>query len=578
MSKFVTFLKHALWEPFVRSFFRYTETVSLSLIIVVLTIVKNETRLEVLIPIIRSLWLLMVGTVLVIMVIERFRLKTMWRYVGMGIALALAVTYYFVAPLEPNDAIYYMRYFSLIGIAAMLALCVPYFPKRANFSIFVLYIANKLFATAFYAGVLYGSLVAVCAAIESLFSVELGTYIYINLLSIVIGLVAIPIFLGFIPKMDQDMTAADFHKIWKSVFSFIIVPIVMVFSLILFVYIVTSTFNQNYYPDVFLIATIGVGSIGLMALFSLETIIKETPHLAFYDRFWPYVMLAISIGYIVELGLQIALTGFTMNNAAYIYLGIWLVLTLVGRIVKKLFKAFSYGQSFFLSVIDTVFLVTMFPFINVINIATYHHNAAIRRVLEKYDMLVDGHIVPRSNLEDAEEVEISEVVYDSFEVGIERVKYLPEGFELIKDFPDVFGFEFALDIDSTHFTNIYLQTEESIFDLGAMPAYDHLLEVENLLFETETIGGLTLTYGQHALGVTDGTFAFEVDFTDVTYHFMNTLEELTAVYTLAELVYEDDTAEVSFAMYFKYFSLTYGEDDGSLMNLSAQFYLGINIL
>jgi hypothetical protein len=374
------------------------------------------------------------------------------------------------------------------------------------------------------------------------------------------------------------MTPADFHKIWKSVFSFIIAPIVMVFSLILFVYIVTSTLSQNYYPDIFLIATIGVGAIGLMALFSLETIIKETPHLVFYDRYWPYLMLAISIGYVIELVRQIALTGFTMGNAAYIYLGLWLVMMLVARPVKKLFHRFSFGQAFFLAVVDTVFLVTMFPFINTINIATYHHNAAIRRVLEKYDMLVDGQIVPRSDLEDAQEVEISSTVYDSFEVGIERVKYLPTGFELIRDFPAVFGFEFALDIDSTHFTNVNLRTDEAIFDLGALPDFDYLLEVKDLYFETETIGALTMTYDDERLGVAHEDFDLTIDFTDVTFHFMETFDELDAIYTMAQLTYEDGNDEVSFTMYFKYLSLTYGEDDGSLMNLNAQFYLGINLL
>ena len=580
MNKFVHFLKASIYDPLVNSFFRFTETLALSVIIVIMTIVKNEWHLQAsLDPVLRTLWLLLPIFVLITLVTERFRLRPWWRYGLMVAAVGAMVGYYFYIRFEPSNFVDMLRYFSILGMTAFLALCVPYFPHRGQFSIFIMYLASKMFATMFYTGVLYGSLVAIFASIEALFSANLGNYIYINMFVIVVGFAAIPIFLGFMPKQDTELTIADYNKIWKTVFSFIVLPVVIVFSLILLVYLVTSTINQNYYPDVFLIATVGVGCAGIATLVALDPFVEDTTHIQFFSRYWPYLMTAITIGYFVKTIRLIIADGFNAGNAAYMYLGIWLLALLIIRIFKKDIFGIGFGQTFFLISVDTLFLISMMPFINVVNIAYYQYNHELRVVLEKYDMLQDGQIVPRTDLTNQEQNEILAVINEAVTIGLERLDYLPDGFTL-SQFETVFGFEYNYYVADEHI-EVSWGIEGDTVDINALPAHDYLYLLGHLPEDVVTLGDLTIsrvfdTNSDYTFDHTD--FMLTISLYDVAVHLYETLPLTYGDFDLASLTYESGTAMLNYALYIRHFagSLNITTQSFTLYNCSA--VLGIDIV
>jgi len=577
MNKFVHFLKVTIYDPLVSSFFRFTETLILSVIIVILTIINSELHLQVLLrPVLRSLWLLLPLLVLITLVEERFRLKKRWRYILMGVAFLGIIGHYFYIRYEPSEFVDFLRYFSIVGMSAILALCVPYFPKRENFPIFVMYLATKLFATVFYAGVLYGSLVAIIASIEALFNVSLSDYIYINLFIAVVGLVAIPIFLGFVPAQDRELGLEDYHKIWKTVFSFIILPVIIAFSLILLVYIVTSTFNQNYYPDVFLIATVGVGFVGLATLLSLEPFIKETAHINFFSKYWPYLIGAITIGYFVETIRLIVQNGFSTGNATYLYLGVWLAAIVIVRIVKKPLFKFTYGQTFFLALVDTVFLISMFPFVNVVNIATYQANADFRRVLEKYDMLVDGAIVARTDLETVEQQEILAIFSSSMDIGYSRLKYLPKGFTL-DQFEAVFGFQFDWYVPEEDIIQFEWSVEEEIIDVGMLPAYDYLYFIGQFPIADVTLGALSIDVDGDDYTFTHAEFTFTISMYDVVVELREGISLNYGEYPLTSLTYEGIEGTATYTLYIRGIAGLLNLTLETLTLYSCGAVLGINV-
>lgn len=579
MNKFTQFLKTSLLDPFVRSFFRFTETLIASLALVVLTIISNETRnIALFNPILRAIWLLLPLLILVTLSTERFKLRKLWKYVLVGTALGIGIAYYFASRLEPVQNIEMMRFAGLLGMSSLLALCVPYFPHRENFATYTMYLASKLFATIFYAGVLYGSLVAIFASIESLFSVNFGTYIYMNLLIIIVGLVAIPIFLGFIPAHDYQMMPSDYNKIWKTVFSFIIVPFVAIFSIILLIYIVTSTFNQNYYPDVFIIATIGVGIIGLAALFALEPFIKETPHLTFFRKYWPYLFAAILLGYVIEVIREIVDFGFTMGNMTSIYLGIWLIAMTIMKIINKNLFKIANGQTLFLSSIDTLFLILLFPFINVVNIATYQYNADIKAVLTKYDMLENGVIVRRTDLTQEQQSEIIRVVSRAGEVGYQRIHYLPDGYSYT-DFEMVFGFPpYTIDDGENPYVYIAAYIDTPFINLAELPTYDRFYDFRYLPSAYDSTDTFTITITNSVYSINDDGFLFTFDLTPIAVSINEMPRDSEPSFSLPDLTFTQTYATMELTIYVREISGRLFHDPQVFSQSSASLLIGITLI
>ena len=579
MNKFTQFLKTALFDPFVRSFFRFTETLVVSGLIIILTIISNETvGREIFNPILRALWLLLPLLIFVTLASERFGLKKLWKYLLVTAAVLGAVTFYFLMKLEPNREIESMRFASLIAMSSILALCVPYFPNRKNFATYTMFLASKLFATLFYAGVLYGALVAIFASIESLFSLNLGTYIYMNLLIIIVGLVAIPIFLGFIPSLSREMQTSDYNKIWKTVFSFIIIPFVAIFSVILLIYIVTSTFNQNYYSDVFIIASMAIGIIGLFALFALEPFIDESPHLRFVDKYWPIFYLAILIGFVVEVIREVISFGFSMWNTTSIYIGVWLVAMLLLKIIKQSPFKLEQGQTLFLSSVDTLFLIMLFPFINVVNVATYQYNAQLKAVLTKYDMLVDGAIVARSDLTTDQQIEISSVVSRLREVGFARIKYLPSGFQYT-DFESVFGFlPYQIHDPENQYVYISAGLEVPFINISELPSYERLYDFRYLPLEEDSTDTFIIEKDESVYTMTDNSFTFTFDLAPIAVAINELRDGDQHYFSLNDLTFTQTTDTIEMTFYIREFSGYYYFNTHKYTPSSGSLLIGINII
>ena len=578
MNKLSVFLKEALLDPFLRSFSRFTETIGVTFVIVILTVISNYFHLQdEFRSLLRALWLLLALLVPATLASERFKLRVLFRYLLMGVALLVTLGYYVSHVFETVTFVDNMRFFSLIVMIMVMSLCIPYFPKREGFATFTMYLASKIFASVFYAGVLYGSLVAIAVAIEGLFSINLGNYIFINLLIIVIGVVLIPIVLGYVPKQDKDLTVADYNKIWKSVFSLILVPMLIIFSLILLIYIVTSSINHAYYPDIFLIATIGVALLGLSALFSLEPFIHESPHLRFFARYWPFAMLANLIGFAVETVRLFVLDGFTMEASFYMYAWIYLSALLVIRVVGPKRFPFSQGQTFLLSSIDILFIITMFPFINIVSISSYQLNADLKATLVAYGMLGNGEIIARTDLGEEEEWTISQAVIAAGEVGYSRIAVLPSGFALT-DFETVFGFPLDNEVETPTYVYFSYFMKEPIINLGTLPEFDYLYDIIELPYETVTLGTLTISNDEGRWTFADTGLTLELDFTPIAVEFLAALSSNVDDYPLASLTYSGTTDNNAFSIYFRDFSGYYHESSHTTTNISASFVIGINNL
>ena len=580
MNKFTLFLKTSLVDPFIRSFQRFTDSIVLSILLVILGIVNLEVApaffLTEMLP---FLWLTLPLLVFKTLLIERLNMKSFWKYVLAGGALLITVSFYlfmryvFVATPSFNS-------FRLaIGwiLALIAALLVNYFPKKDNFAYYLVYLLTKFFVTVFYSAVLYGGLFAIFSSIDLLFGANIGSHIYIDLLIAVLGLVAVPVLIGYIPKVDEEMTDNNYHKIWRTVFAFIIVPLIMIFSAILIVYILTSFANNNYYGIVYLISALATVFLTLAMIFLLENFEADYPHVRFFNKYWPFVLIVILGGFFYELTLALIDQGFILATGIYFYAGLALTALLVVRFIKKPLRL-GQGQIFGVTSAATAFVMAFVPFINILSLAVYSINARFESLLTNLGMLENGEIVHSPDELTLEERQlVSSYVISFIEVGFERIRCLPEGF-VMDDFYDVFGFVFS-EYQDTNRIHLFYESTDEVVDLQAMGAssYTDFIYVPYVM-ETADFGIYHTDYnmdtGVWVLSKNDVAY-LTIDMTEIieAFHvkFVTNTDFTLDLYTDLKYTPVSDDYDI----YFKSISGGYTPSEATYVFHGAEFYLGV---
>ena len=581
MNKFALFLKASLLDPLIRSFKRFTEAIVLSVLLVILGIINLETNraLVLLTELLPFLWLTLPLLIFKTLLVERIGLKRLWNYLLSGAALVITVSFYLLMRYVfiTTDVINVFRMGIAWIVIIVAALLVQYFPKRENFTYYLVFLMTKIFLTVFYAAVLYGGLFGIFASIEALFGANLSNFIYIDLFIAVIGLVAVPVFVGFIPNLNDEMTEDDYHKVWRTVFAFIIVPLIMIFSAILVFYIITSPANSNYFGLVYLISALVTVFLTLAMNFFLEKFEGDYPHVRFFNKYWPFVMLAILIGFFYELIVALLAQGFTLNTSIYLYAGIALLALSIVRVIKKPLRL-GHGQILGVTSIIAGVTVAFIPFVNFLSLTTYSMNNRFEKLLTDLGMLENGEVIHSPDeLEEEEKQSISQYVLSFGDIGFNRIRCLPDDFEL-EDFYEVFGFE--LDY-YTNSERIFLSygCDEAVVDLGAMNAsgYTDFLYVSSVLEEGD--GGVYSTTFDDESGVwsllKNDLAYIDVAFSDVIESFYLEFDVATNyqldLYTdLKYTPLSDD-----YDLYVKTIDGAYVTSDDSYLFYSAEFYIGV---
>jgi|GEM_PF-744522 len=586
MNKFAAFLKGSLLDPFIRSFFRFTEAIIWSVILVIVTIIEMEvTTTFPFYEVIAVMWLVLPFLIFKTLLLERLKLPNYWKYVLTASILLLGVAYFFIRQMTVDDGVMWeIRHLTLWAIALISGLTVSYFPKRENFSTYLIYLASKFFATVFYSAVLWGGLSAVFGSVEALFNVNLGDYFFLELFTAVVGLVSVPVFLGFAPKIDDVMGTEQYSKIWKTVFSFIILPIVTIFSFILLLYVVTSTINSNYYPDVYLISSLAVAFVGLITILVLEPFEKETAHIHFFSKWWPIVLMAIFVGFYFEMIRGIIDYGMTLMSTTYLYLSFWVVACAILHFIRKYPLKMKFGQTLASAMVCTLLFISYVPYINVLSIATYSLNNRFERLLTEYGMVENGEIVHATDpLTVTEMNTIYTMVQSFYEIGYSRIELLPDNY-VYTDFETVFGFPDEYQYEETDMFSIYYKADNSLVDLTPLLSHEVLLilDANGSLVSSETDFTFEKVMGQMnwTLTIDSPLTVITLPMDDIALAVYQDVGSPTteAPSTIYDFTYSGVYGTVNYDIYFTELSAEYNGATGVMYINFFSMYIGIDYI
>jgi hypothetical protein len=172
---------------------------------------------------------------------EVFSFSKISYYSGVATILLLTLIYYSILPNSDSEA--YCMWIFAVGLCIVLHLTLSFIPyiRKYGSSYMLHYNFSLLFGwlKAFlYGTIIYLSLGLAILALDNLFNVTMGGYVYIRLFILVAGIFHSVYFLFSYPENYTNISELNAKSVFSILIKFAFVPIVILYAVILYAYII----------------------------------------------------------------------------------------------------------------------------------------------------------------------------------------------------------------------------------------------------------------------------------------------------------------------------------------------------
>lgn len=356
--------------------------------------------------------------------IERYRLDSIKKYGVEALAVVLILLYYLMLPktLTPYFAMRYMALWSILFFAFLL---IPYFHDREGLSRYVLHLVGRFFLTMLYAGVILLGVFMIIFSIEQLFDVNWWNEIYMDAFIIIACAFGVTYFLGSVPEQDSVIPTEGFSKVFKGLFLYILIPILSIYTVILYAYFIKVLFSFKLPEGVIGNLVLWYALVSIITLFFVRDLRDEVPWLSKFFKFYiPLLSIPLVMLYIA-LFIRINAFGLTMPRYFVVSLAVFSTITagLMWRVKKDT------------AVISMILLVTFitiafFGPLSGYNLTLSSQTKQLEVLLKANDMLSNsGQLLPNANVSKEAQIDISKKItflVDAY--TIDQIKVLPKTF------------------------------------------------------------------------------------------------------------------------------------------------------
>jgi hypothetical protein len=368
---------------------------------------------------------------------ERKPMLNHWPKLFLYLGVIIGLVFYYCYGFKNFNMVSLSRYMALSLAFYLIFLSIPYFYKREHFELYCVQILTDFVITYFYALILYLGISAILFTINKLFSISLTGAIYFDLWLTVAGIFAPAYFLAEVPSLQTEFQPEHYPKVLKVLFLYIIIPLIIMYSLILYVYfgkiIITRTWPAGIVSH--LVLWYGLICNGVFfCIFPLRFQIKWIDKLL---KIFPGFLFPLLAMMFVSMGIRIRAYGITESRYFVILGGIWItgwiLYYLLAKKVRNIILPVSLAILAILSVIG--------PW-SAYAISKFDQNSRLTAILKKYDMLQNQRLTkPNHPISAKDKAEIISVLtyFNSYHT-LRDVKYLPDNFKLNK-MPEIFGFK-----------------------------------------------------------------------------------------------------------------------------------------
>lgn len=381
-------------------------------------------------------------------------------------ALFLVLLYFYLyGKLQPSEEIKTKEQMAWMGINLSLIVCASFMAKikfEDHFVGYVIEIFESFAKAMIYALVLFVGLCSIFFTVDKLFELEIGTYWYEYSAYITF----IPFFMGIFLSSYPYGYVEDYRmgRPFRVLLVSIIVPLLMVYTVILYLYCGKILFLKQWPKGIVGNLTLWYGLISTMVLFLLAPVQKVSVFVRRFRSFYPIFILPMMVMMFVALYIRVEEYGITQMRYNVFLAGMFVVLSML------YYKWRPEGEN----IVVPIFLAVLILIALVGPISGYHverisQNKRLEELLIRNNMLEDGHIVAKEDVPQDDRVEITRVfnnLYSSYE--LHEIPVLPQDYQS-SDFKKTFGFS-----EEYHKDQIEEENDILVLDYYRKPGIDRI--------------------------------------------------------------------------------------------------------
>ena len=424
---------------------------------------------------------------------ERFIKANSFRLIFGGLAVFGALVYYlvlkFVVDEMGTDIV--VRTTVLLFILLILFIWIPSIKSKIGFSDSFMAIFKGFFTVVFYSGVMFLGIALILMATDLLIA-DIDGKVYGHFLNIIAFVYAplhflslIPVYPAFYANESQDTLnnntnlseenayqklkkAIEPSKFLEGLISYIIIPVTVVFTLILLLYIILNI-TGDFWKDNLLESLLVTYSITVITVYLLASVIKNKIS-AYFRTIFPKVLIPVVLFQTISSVLKIGELGITAGRYYVILFGIFATVSAVIFSLKPNSKT-----NIIAPVLIVLALVSIFPPTDAFAISRKNQINRLTEVLKENDMLKDGKVIPNENISrDDKQIIVNAIQYLNRMNYTKDITWLKD-YSRTRDFEGTFGFsQYDMDVKVTEIYSFYLPKGLPLDISG----YDYFVEAE----------------------------------------------------------------------------------------------------
>lgn len=373
---------------------------------------------------------------------ERFERLTRIKWLLQAFAALIAILYYFVntSPVK-TDGIMIVRLMVICFALLAFYIWIPALKKPENFSANALIHFKSFFISALYSLVLTLGLLAIYFAIDLLL-VKLDDKIPGHITNIM-GTFFFPIYyLSLLPHFNSDKeemaekreAASSYPGFLEILVSYIAMPLITVFTAVLVVYLLKIIITMKWPVGELGPMVLGYSSVGLLLHVLCGRLTNRFAVL--YRRFFPVALIPLVGLQLYSVFIRINSYGITESRYYLMLFGIYSIVCAMYLIATKNLKPGA------IAILAACFaILSVLPPVDAFTVSRTSQLSRIEVIFARNHMLMQGKVVPGSNISSGDKMEITNIMNYMDQMGhTSYLKWLPADYMEYRDFEKVFGF------------------------------------------------------------------------------------------------------------------------------------------
>lgn len=429
---------------------------------------------------------------------ERFIVDRKKQWAVLIGSVLLSIVYYLLLP--PNDAsylVYEVRTAVLVFALFIAFIWVPSIKNKVTYFYQYFLVAFKYgFTTILYGLVLTLGLQAIISSIDYLlFAVDYDYFIhaanlvwFIFVPSYFLSLVPVTIYFDADEKLiqidhEKDLSkdeAFGVTKFLKILITYILVPLIGVYTFILVAYILLNI-GGEFWSDNLLEPMLISYTIVVILVYLLACNLNE-PVVQYFRKIFPKILILIVSFQLIASVLKIRELGVTHGRYYVIVFGVFSLVT--GFVFSFLSRE---KTGWIVPFLVGLAIISVIPPMDAFTVGKNSQQSILTDTLIENEMLSGDQVQANAAINQTDKERITRSVDYLYYLGyLDEVAYLPEDFDLYDDFTDVFGFQMVYeDSGPQDELNQYASLDRTSTDPMVITEEDYFFEIYLSNYEEE---------------------------------------------------------------------------------------------